>query len=80
MEDDVVQALHVINERFKRLEAALKAESDERVQVGADLKNIDIDMTRIKKSMGGWDHGDFGKKVEDIEKRVDAVEKKLPKK
>ncbi|HEY6434483.1 MAG TPA: hypothetical protein VIZ17_21110, partial [Acetobacteraceae bacterium] len=70
MDEEVEREFHTLRERIKALEAKLKDETDERVQVAADLKNVDIEVTQIQKSLGGWDRGDFGKKVEDIDKRV----------
>ncbi len=86
MDDDVVQMFHAVNERIKKLEAALKAEKDERESLGGEFASTDSQVSAISKALGGWARGDIGRKIDDIDKsidetkkRVDALEKKAKK-
>jgi flagellar motility protein MotE (MotC chaperone) len=86
MDDDVVQMFHAVNERIKKLEAALKAEKDEREGLGGRFETTDGQVDAIVKSLGGWMRGsiggkldDLGKGIDDLGKRMDTVEKKIKK-
>jgi flagellar motility protein MotE (MotC chaperone) len=86
VDDDVVQLFHAVNERFKKLEAALRDEKDEREGLGGRLETTDGEVTAINKSMGVWVRGglsgkldDLEKAIDDTKKRMDALEKRLKK-
>ncbi len=80
MDDDVIQMFHSVNERFKRLEASLKAEVGERESLRGEYTTTDGEVDAILKSLGAWRSGSISKKLEEIDKRLDAIEKRLPKK
>ena len=86
MDDDVVQMFHQVNERIKRLEAALKAEVDEREGLGGQYQVTDGEVTAINRSLGAWVRGNISDKLDDLQKgvndadkRLDALEKKMKK-
>ncbi len=86
MDDDVVQMFHAVNERIKKLEAALKAEKDEREGLGGRFDATDGQVDAIVKTLGGWLRGnlsgkldDLGSGIDGVSKRVDAIEKKIKK-
>jgi hypothetical protein len=82
VDDDVVQMFHAVNERFKKLEAALKAEKDAREDLGGRFDTTDGQVDAVAKSLGAWARGNLSHKLDDIDsavgdlkKRVDALEK-----
>jgi archaellum component FlaC len=86
MDDDVIQMFHAVNERIKKLEAALRNEKDEREGLGGRLDADDGEIAAINKALGAWIRGNIGDKLDGIDKsieatnkRVDTIEKKMKK-
>ncbi len=86
MDDDVAQMFHAVNERFKKLDAGLKTEANEREGIDGRLETAEGEITALNKAMGGWTRGNVGDKfsdidkaIEDLKKRLDAIEKKMKK-
>jgi hypothetical protein len=82
MDDDVAQMFHAVNERFKRLEASLKSEVGEREDLGGRFTTTDSQVDMIVKALGAWVKGNISNKIDDLDKgiadlkkRMDALEK-----
>ena len=77
MDEDVAQLFHTVNERLKRLDTALKDEKDEREGLSGQFETTDGQVDAIVRALGAWMRGNLSHKLDDIDKALDDLRKRV---